>query len=58
MRDDSYKFVGATYAVLVSTLPDWVFDTFSKLLFAVAAAFLTGVAYEAGRLLIDKLKKR
>lgn len=57
IRDDSYKLVGAGYAVLVSTVPEWLMSTAMKLVIAIVTAFLTGLAYRAGGALMDKLRK-
>lgn len=53
MNNDS-KLVGASYAVLMSTLPAWWLDTATKIGLAVITAFLTGLAYQAGRRLLEK----
>lgn len=54
MKDDSHKLVGAAFAVVSSAVPSWLLDTGTKVAVAVVTAFLTGIAYQAGRRMMEK----
>ena len=50
--------MGAAFAVITAALPDWAMDFTEKLVLSVVTAFLTGVAFRAGGILIARWTKQ